>query len=426
MARSPVHGTATAGRAARVLRSLRGRSLSRCWSEGQWVALKSFHRGGLRGRWSDRARARREFAVLEALHRAGVAVPRPRGLRMVGPAAVVEAEWVRAARPLDAWLGRRGAPRFPWPVPEARLARDLGRLLARAQAAGLCQPDWHPGNLLLDRCGRWHALDFHAARLRPLRRPRALRELARLGGPLAERIDGRWLALAHRAWARALTRSTGAGLSRAALAAEAAELALATRRDRRREVLRHLDRWERPSGRLERRGPWLWRRDAGLCRAAAEELERDLADGATGTGSAPRAAPATLCAGWLRTAGRSLLLVRGRPREVVRLWRTAARLEEHALPGLAPLVRPPGPRPRWCLLERRAEAALDSAAAEAELARRGLQFAGPTPPVPAVWPLHGPLDADPRTIDGQEPGAVSSAVKVAMNAATFGTLISAS
>ncbi|MEO0650784.1 MAG: lipopolysaccharide kinase InaA family protein, partial [Planctomycetota bacterium] len=320
--------------------------------------VKVWRRPGPVGRWRSRRAARREASISSALVASGARVPRPLAVVREADGWRLELEAVRGARTLEAWLARSAA----WPARAPRLARDLGRLIASLQRAGLAQPDWHPGNLLLDRAGRWTAVDFGRARLARFRRRRAEAELARLAGSLSGRVEWAWIALAVRAWSGEL------GLGRPAQG-DLERLRSMARADRLADVERHLDRWERASGRVEVRDGLL--------------VRRDRARGPLELGQA--AEPWTVRA--VDRADPRVVRLDAEPRDVRAVWIEAARLAEHRLPGLRPLARPKA-SPRWALFERVARESETLEAALTQLDERGLEWSEPAPGDPHWWPLH--------------------------------------
>lgn len=147
--------------------------------------VKRFHARGLFARLADPRRARRELRVHSALFAAGLRVPEPLGLRRSpsGP------ELLSAFVPSAPSLAEIVAGRAPWPRPPEELARALGRLLARAQRAGLDSPDLHAGNVLVDPRGEPWLIDFGKARLRRrLSERRSRRDLVVLAAGLREEL----------------------------------------------------------------------------------------------------------------------------------------------------------------------------------------------------------------------------------------------
>lgn len=349
-----------------MLKRTRGRTVHRERRGDAACIVKSLRRDGLLGGARARRRALREASVATALAEAGLPAPRALGVERRDGAWCVVLEQVRAARTLGRWL--EGPTR--WPNSPASLARDAGHLLARLQLAGLAQPDWHPDNLLLDRRGAWHAIDFHLARITRPSPSRGACEAARLAGALLGRVDRRLLILAHRAWAGRWLRAGVRHEDAQAFLSRAAE-------SRRIVVERHLGRWGRESGVVSEHAGLLARRDAAR---VAQDAAAIVA----------RAQGASPCAR-LELDGRDLVALRGAPRRLLQVWNDAARLLEHGLPGLRPLARP-ARRPRWALFELEASPPLTSEAALARLGERGLEWAPRVPPTPRWWPLSGSDD----------------------------------
>jgi hypothetical protein len=286
------------------LRELEGR---RVWRDGDTV-VKSFERHGALLRCLDRRRAEREIDVLTRLHAAGLAVPRPIGVERTPRGFAARLAFVDGARALDVCLAETSERRDEPRVRRLRRAwlRAAAVLVARAGALGLDQPDWHPGNVLVDAHARAFAIDFHKARLgRPSARLVA-RDALLLAMHTRELCDAREAASAVRAHLVALP----ADLGRAVLAGRSRSVHVArlcgnARRERRAHVERELDRWTRPSGAVEAMdGGW----------RARERID----------------------------AAAARFVVTGSPAEVRSVWRAQARLVEHRVPAAVPQVLVPG------------------------------------------------------------------------------------
>ncbi|MHC4892653.1 MAG: lipopolysaccharide kinase InaA family protein [Planctomycetota bacterium] len=379
-----IGGSAQSGVGVRVVRRTPTRAV---WIErrrGGSVVVKAWARRGWLGSVRARQHARHETEICAELRRRGAPVPEVVGVETVDASFALGSgatdAWaavtrrVRAARSLERWLDLDRGPSTRrreriWPKRPARLARDAGRMLGALHRAGLTQTDWHPGNLLLDRRGQWHAIDFQAAKLGDFDPNRARHELARLHGALEPVVDSRLLELAHRSWLRATHDSTP-------YRAACSELSTASRAIRLEIVEDNLDRWTRPSGRLLQRGGCLV---ASPARGLDSRLLADLETRAArlGTGRLERIA----------LPDRTFIVVRDTPRRVRAIWLGAARLYEHHLPGLRPVARPHR-RPHWAAFEL--QDAEDSGAlgvVRAALERRGLAWRDDEPEQPAWWPL---------------------------------------
>ncbi|QDU66898.1 hypothetical protein Pla86_19740 [Planctomycetes bacterium Pla86] len=329
--------------------------------------------------------------MLAALRAAGAPTPEPLGLERRAGAACARIAWLPGARTLERWLA-------PWPaLPDAPrlLARRCGEALAALHAAGLRQPDWHLGNLMLDRRGRFFAIDFHQARIVAFEHRRARAELASLGGEARERVPAALLATAALAWARALP----ADLARAAGVDDPAgrralveQLARESRAARCARVERHLDRWSRSSGRVasmtvdgER---VLVARGASPERIAAIVRAARMAVGR----------PSEFVTRPLPTGhGPACTLVTGQRDEVARIWNRAARHAEHRLRGPSPLCHAPGP-PAWAVLEHGPRPPDRWPPSDCS-ADRGLDASGPVSARAQAAPIAftGPRDRDPES-----------------------------
>jgi tRNA A-37 threonylcarbamoyl transferase component Bud32 len=348
---SPSPALADAVLAERELKRGPARSVRLVATDGGARVIKRFEG---RGPFSlARSRARREFRLLSALHAAGLRVPRPLALSGVRGGHEVAMEWFPQAVALQALLDGRG----PWPIPPARLAAALARLLAELQARGLDHPDLHAGNVLVLPSGELAALDFHRARLRRRLSAEDLeRHLVQLAAGTRESTPRAFRARFLRDWLGSLPSELAAGLpDRAALAARVEARARILRRE---VVRRRRARWMRAGTAVEPLSPG----------AGSSGWQRVGADGGR---------IAALAAG--RPRAGELLLVPRSARAARALWLTAARLSEHRVASAAPLALCVAPRP-WLALElpagaRRAfpgELPGARARLQAELARRGL------------------------------------------------------
>ncbi|MEZ5979393.1 MAG: lipopolysaccharide kinase InaA family protein [Planctomycetota bacterium] len=216
-----------------LLRELPGR---RVWREGDAV-VKAFRHDSRLLRWRDRRRARREVDVLGRLLALGLPVPRPLGVERAGGAWCARIEWIEAVD-LGALADRDGL--------DARTARRVGRALARFTNAGLDQPDWHPGNVLVAEDGGVFAIDFHKARIGAPSSARFERDALALAAHLRERADDAVLRAGLAAWYRGLEPALARALGD--LRGLVAEYADRARLVRRAQVEAELDRWLRTSG----------------------------------------------------------------------------------------------------------------------------------------------------------------------------------
>lgn len=303
------------------------------------VVVKRFHHPNPLLALLDRRRARREHAALAALHLAGASVPRPLGVQRGTRGWELRLAAVPRARPLAEHLGAAPPP-GGWP---ALLAR-LGRLLAEVQQAGWAHGDPHPGNVLVDAHGRPWLIDLQRARRAAPEPARCLAELVECAGHVREALPARTRLCFLVAWRKALAPALRPQLASAALARAVEDRARAFRRA---SVRAHLDRWLRPSSRVE----------------PAAEL-----------------GPGALVRRDLAGFGRAELLARAPHRlrapaaELRQRWLGAARLREHGLPVLGPALYVPGAAGRagWAAFEEdagRAPATLASL-----LADRGLRL----------------------------------------------------
>jgi Lipopolysaccharide kinase (Kdo/WaaP) family len=376
------------------LRRLRGRAV---WREqgsvlkGHWAPWP----------WSRGARkARREARLLTALREAGSKVPALLGCERRAGWSCLRLEALSAAEPLDRWLAD---PRHS-AAQRRRLLELWAQQLAGLMTLGLRQGDAHPGNWLIDPTPGIWAIDFERARLARRFRWRAVQaELARLGALLDGLCEPRERLRALDAWSAALSAEARAQMpDRPALHRL---LAGQTERARRGEIERELDRWLRPSLRLQAaQGLTAW----GPLPPQARLL-RELA-GSAAAGPGPRTAPfsATRLAAasappprragllsWLNGAAnpRDCWSWSGAARAARQRWLAACREWEHGLPVAAPLGLD---RPRvgqWRLLfdlptdaRARAPSALESARLDAWRARRGLKA------LRGAWSLFDPLE----------------------------------
>lgn len=294
---------------------------------------KRFRHPGWIARLWDRSRARREFTTLRRLAEAGIPVPHPRTVARGPGGWTVEMDWLREARPLAAWLDEPA-----WPFDAARLARELGRLLARVHRLGLDHPDLHAGNVLVEPDGAVWAVDFHKAELRRPDPEVWTRDLVALGSSVRERTSARFRARAYWAWRRELGR--GGDSLEGVLGPQgvpgppegvpgpnghAREIELGARRHRFEVVRERRLRWTRESSSCR-----VLRRRSGTAFARSELSDADVAR------LESRARP-TQSGELVRTGTLELVCVTGARAEVLDVWYGAARLEEHGL-GVRPHV----------------------------------------------------------------------------------------
>ncbi len=285
---------------SKILKHSTARSVRLEQRGGTQVIVKRFEHVRALARAFDGARARREYEILKLLFDRGLPVPRPLRVSRVGRAHEVELEWIEGARSLREMLadGERLS---------AHLARQLGALLAGLQRAGVDHPDLHAGNVLVTEVGRAIAIDFDKARLRArLGSAKVVRDLVSLCAGLRESTSPRWRAVALAAWRRASESLPGETWK--IPGADALELLA---RERRRHVV------------LGRERRWTRAGSAVVPLTGARGFARSEL-GATWTASAVAGeAPQDH---WVR--------VDGTAKEVLALWRSMARLEEHAIAAL--------------------------------------------------------------------------------------------
>ena len=254
------------------------------------MATKRYHSRGLR-RLGDGRRARREAQVLRHLARAGVAVPELFAVVRDGGTWRLETELVADARTLTTLLDEPQLSR----AAATDLAVRIGQLVASVALAGVEHRDLHAGNVLVDANDAPVLIDFARARRHGALNVAALeRDVVDLVAAARERTPR---ALRRRALLALVAALPESQRERArALLTTVEERA---RRRRRDVVLRHLGRWTRESGVVER-----------------------LEDG-------------TLAA----RAGAGVLSARhaGTRSDLERVWTLAARLTEHHVPTQRPL-----------------------------------------------------------------------------------------
>ena len=332
------------GEPARVLKQSPARSVRleppAHGAEAPERIVKRFRSRGPLAAARDRARARREFELLRELHALGLAVPRPLELAARDGGWEVAMEFLAGAASFAAILEGRA----PWPAEPGRIARELGALCARLQAAGVQHPDLHPGNALLGADGRAFAIDFHKARRArsPWTPPRLEAQLAHVAAGARERTSRRFRARFLWAWWSALPpalRPQRTELPELARRAEAR-----ARCERAEHVERRRPRWTRDGTAVhavELAGGAAFERadrEPGLARAVESLI----------ASRAPAREPLAIELPW--DSRSQALILFGSWRDLASLWRTAGQLEEHALPAARPLAlakRPKG----WAAFE---------------------------------------------------------------------------
>lgn len=129
------------------------------------AALRHYRRGGLLGKlvadsylftgW-DHTRAAQEFKLLAYLHQQGLAVPRPLAARAVRHGMVYRAdllvEKIEHAKDLVAILGEQSL--------SAEKYQQIGQLVKKMHALGVCHSDLNIHNILLDNSGKFWLIDF--------------------------------------------------------------------------------------------------------------------------------------------------------------------------------------------------------------------------------------------------------------------------
>ncbi len=153
--------------------------------EGRDFVLRHYLRGGLIARLSadhyvwagrERSRAFREWRLLAQMRGMGLPVPQPAAAQVVrkGPLYTADLMTVRIPETttLAEILTRDPLEEGHWIA--------LGNLLRRFHARGVYHADLNANNILLDRGGRFHLIDFDRGRLRRPARGWQEANLARL------------------------------------------------------------------------------------------------------------------------------------------------------------------------------------------------------------------------------------------------------
>ncbi len=185
---------------------------------GRDYVLRHYRRGGFVARVSEdrylwlgarRSRAFAEWQLLARLREMGLPVPQPAAARVVRAGLFYTADLMTLRIPeattLAELLTREPLAEGYWIA--------LGALLLRFHAHGVFHADLNANNVLLDRGGRFHLIDFDRGRLRrPARRwqqanlARLRRSLDKLAGKLPE------FHFAQSDWQRLLDGYRSAGL----------------------------------------------------------------------------------------------------------------------------------------------------------------------------------------------------------------------
>ncbi|MBM3992080.1 MAG: hypothetical protein FJ298_13875 [Planctomycetes bacterium] len=300
-------------------------------ADGIRTVVKRFASRGLVAASLDRARAAAEHRMLTELFERGLAVPRPIGCERVEGGWEVRMEWLgESPNAADLLAGKAR-----WPAGRRAGLRAFANLLAALHAAGVDHADLHNGNALLGASGRAFAIDFHKARrVRALRERTLLRDLAKLCAGARELTTARERARFLLDWRAALPRELRPATALAALARE----------------LEERGREERVDYVHKRRARWL--RDGTACAAVDGDFRGFVRHGVDRERIA-RLGRTALARGAGEFAGLAepdVLLVTGASARVARrIWCSAARLEEHGLPGPRPLALSLEPRP-WVAL----------------------------------------------------------------------------
>lgn len=309
-------------------------------ADGAPIVVKRFHDPRVWRRVLDPWRALREHRVLTALERDALPVPRSRGIRRGREGWEVAMDAVPGARSLEAWSDDPGTPPGGWPA----LAERLGAALATLARLGWRHPDPTLRNVLVDGAGHPWAIDWAGGRRTRPSRAAAWSTLVALAAPLRERWSRPLRRRALRAWWQALPEELRPEGSRRAVAARAEE---AARAERARQVSAGLGRWLRPSSRVRR-----IERDGDTLLVRADVSEGGLA--------------------LVLEGRRPHRRVEGTRADVERAWLAAARLHEHRLPALRPVVLVRGRNASVALLEPPERPAPDRDRVVGWLADRGL------------------------------------------------------
>jgi 3-deoxy-D-manno-octulosonic acid kinase len=171
-----------------------------------WV-LRHYRRGGwaaIAGDWylwagEARTRAFCELSLLARLHERGLPVPRPVAARVRRSGPAYRADLLTVAIPGAVSLAARSAQSIP-----KELMAAVGACIRRFHDAGVWHADLNAHNVLIDRAGTIHLVDFDRARLRP---PGAwaARNLARLHRSLTKISQARNATLDTELWATLLS-----------------------------------------------------------------------------------------------------------------------------------------------------------------------------------------------------------------------------
>ncbi len=254
-------------------------------------AIKRFHDSGPLGGALDHRRASRERRALARLAALGFRVPAVFGLTRAPDAVELSMEWIDGAVTLFDLVHGIAT----WPVAPERVARELGRVLARARAHGVTFADLHSKNVLIDAGGHAWLVDVAGVTVRgtPLARGARARDVVTILAELRERTSLAWRL-------------------RLIVAAERAS-------GGRTSVLRRA-----VGARAARR----WTRDSSVTAAISRGAEHGL-----------RVRTIDEQAAWIALDSGAPSKIVADARSVDRAWNSTARFVEHALPCHAPLSR---------------------------------------------------------------------------------------
>ena len=344
---------AGAGAERTVLRDRpeRRRLLRFRWREGPDLFVKQFYMAGQRHRVRKRLvrilrveAARREWRALCRLARAGIPVPTPRALGILPGGDRILAMDHLPGEALDAALRQAAGPDAAGrgeTLDHARLASELGRLLAALHAQGVVHRDLHSGNVFLGDAGPI-LLDLQLARPGRSRRAR-LRDVGDLECSLepALSLTSR---VRFRAAALGLSRPFDAGartLLRAAGEA-ASERASAHSRSRRRRTA--------STGRRFRSASYEGARGLRVADFGADLLEQALVAHDAGEGEELKHGAQTRVSA-LRVGSQGVVVKEFRPAGLAgrvterlqgsaarRSWRAGFGLEAHGIGSARPLA----------------------------------------------------------------------------------------
>lgn len=139
------------------------------------AVLRHYRRGGLAGRllddqylWlgAERTRSLAEFRLLSRLYAWQLPVPRPIAARWQRSGWTYRADLLTSEIPGARTLAELLPELADGERQHARL-QSLGRTLARFHRVGVWHADLNAHNLLIDRDGQWHVIDFDRGCIRP-------------------------------------------------------------------------------------------------------------------------------------------------------------------------------------------------------------------------------------------------------------------